>query len=102
MLLPRGEWVQTWDGAAVRGGGEVVVDAPLERVPVWVRAGSIVVTYPAAHVAEGLGDTPEGPSGRCARRCGAGPGSAAPSRAWPTGRGSAGATAAGSFPPGVR
>jgi hypothetical protein len=24
-----------------------------------VRAGSIVVTYPAAHVAAGLGDTPE-------------------------------------------
>ena len=33
--------------------------APLERIPVWVRAGSIVVTYPAAHVAAGLGDTPE-------------------------------------------
>ncbi len=60
VLLPRGEWVQTWDGEMVRGGAEVVVDAPLERVPVWVRAGSIVVTYPAAHVAEGLGDTPEG------------------------------------------
>jgi hypothetical protein len=28
----------------------------LERIPVWVRAGSIVVTYPADHVARGLGD----------------------------------------------
>ena len=46
-------------GRAVRGGGEVVVPAPLERIPVWVRAGSIVVTYPAAHVARGLGDVPE-------------------------------------------
>jgi len=36
------------------------VDAPLERIPVWVRSGSIVVTYPAEHVAEGLGDVPEG------------------------------------------
>jgi hypothetical protein len=26
---------------------------------VWVRAGSIVVTYPAEHVAAGLGDAPE-------------------------------------------
>jgi hypothetical protein len=26
---------------------------------VWVSAGSIVVTYPAEHVAGGLGDTPE-------------------------------------------
>ena len=36
-----------------------MVQAPLERIPVWVRAGSIVVTYPASHVARGLGDVPE-------------------------------------------
>jgi alpha-glucosidase (family GH31 glycosyl hydrolase) len=59
VVLPRGEWVQTWDGAVVRGGVEVPVAAPLDRIPVWVRSGSIVVTYPGAHVAEGLGDTPE-------------------------------------------
>ena len=29
------------------------------RIPVWVRPGSIVVTYPADHVAAGLGDVPE-------------------------------------------
>ena len=28
-------------------------------IPVWVRAGAIVVTYPAEHVAAGLGDRPE-------------------------------------------
>jgi hypothetical protein len=28
-------------------------------IPVWVRVGSIVVTYPAEHVSAGLGDTPE-------------------------------------------
>jgi hypothetical protein len=27
---------------------------------VWVRAGSIVVSYPASHVARGLGDVAEG------------------------------------------
>ena len=43
----------------VLGGWEVVVEAPLSRIPVWVRSGSIVVTYPAAHVARGLGDVPE-------------------------------------------
>ncbi len=57
--LPRGEWIETWSGRHVRGGGEVIVDAPLERIPVWVRAGSIVVTYPAWQVAAGLGDEPE-------------------------------------------
>ena len=59
VVLPRGEWIETWSGERVTGGSEIVVAAPLERIPVWVRAGSIVVTYPAAHVAAGLGDTPE-------------------------------------------
>jgi alpha-glucosidase (family GH31 glycosyl hydrolase) len=57
--LPRGEWVETWSGRRVRGGGEVVAPAPVEQIPVWVRAGSIIVTHPAEHVARGLGDMPE-------------------------------------------
>jgi len=59
VVLPAGDWIETWSGARVSGGQEVVVDAPLHRIPVWARAGSIVVTYPASHVAAGLGDTPE-------------------------------------------
>ncbi len=59
VALPRGEWIETWSGRTVPGGGEVVVDAPLERIPVWVRSGSIVVSHPAEHVASGLGDVPE-------------------------------------------
>ena len=59
VALPRGEWIETWTGDRVTGGGEHLVPAPLSRMPVWVRAGSIVVTYPAAHVARGLGDAPE-------------------------------------------
>jgi hypothetical protein len=31
-------------------------EVPLERIPVWMRAGSIIVTYPAWQVASGLGD----------------------------------------------
>lgn len=59
VVLPRGEWIETWSGERVRGGRELVVEAPLERVPVWVRAGSIVVTHPTDHVARGLGDMAE-------------------------------------------
>ena len=59
VALPRGDWIETWSGLRVSGGGEVLVAAPLERIPVWVRAGSIVVTYPAPDVARGLGDVPE-------------------------------------------
>jgi hypothetical protein len=54
--LPRGDWIETWSGRHVTGGGEVIVDAPLQRIPVWGPAGSLVITYPAGHVRDGLGD----------------------------------------------
>jgi alpha-glucosidase (family GH31 glycosyl hydrolase) len=59
VALPRGRWIEAWSGCEVEGGVEVVVETPLDLIPLWVRAGSIVVTYPAAHVARGLGDVPE-------------------------------------------
>jgi hypothetical protein len=57
--LPRGKWIDFWTGAPVVGGGSVVADAPLARIPVFVRAGSILVAYPPETVAGGLGDAPE-------------------------------------------
>jgi hypothetical protein len=59
VYLPRGEWIDAWTGEGVRGGHEVIATTPLERIPVWVRQGSIVATYPADHIASGLGDVPE-------------------------------------------
>jgi alpha-D-xyloside xylohydrolase len=59
VALPRGDWIDFWTGERQRGGGELLAAAPLDRIPVYVRSGSIVVTYPADHVAAGLGDTPE-------------------------------------------
>jgi alpha-glucosidase (family GH31 glycosyl hydrolase) len=59
VALPRGDWIEAWSGDRVRGGSEVIAPAPRDTIPVWVRSGSIVVTYPAEHVAAGLGDTPE-------------------------------------------
>ena len=57
--LPRGEWLDFWSGETMAGGRELVAAAPLDRIPLWVRRGAIVVTYPAEHVVAGLGDTPE-------------------------------------------
>jgi alpha-glucosidase (family GH31 glycosyl hydrolase) len=54
--LPRGDWIEAWSGREVAGGGEVMAPAPLERIPVWVRRGALIVTYPAEQVAAGLGD----------------------------------------------
>jgi hypothetical protein len=36
-----------------------VADAPLERIPVFVRSGSILASYPRGAVAGGLGDGTE-------------------------------------------
>ena len=60
VSLPRGRWIDLWTGERHTGGGEILAPAPLDRIPVYVRSGSILVTYPAEHVAAGLGDTPEG------------------------------------------
>ncbi len=57
--LPRGDWIDFWTHERVRGGRELMAAAPLGRIPVWVRSGSILVTHPAEHVAAGLGDHPE-------------------------------------------
>ena len=57
--LPRGEWIDLWTHEHVRGGGTVRAAAPLDRIPVWVRAGSIVVTHQIEHVRRGLGDADE-------------------------------------------
>jgi alpha-glucosidase (family GH31 glycosyl hydrolase) len=57
--LPAGEWIDFWTHGRVRGGRTVAVAAPLDTIPVWVRVGSIVPSYPADDVREGLGDSPE-------------------------------------------
>ena len=59
LALPRGRWIDFWTAERIEGGAEVVTAAPLGRIPVYVREGALVVTYPAEHVAAGLGDTPE-------------------------------------------
>ena len=59
VSLPGGKWIDFWTGERVRGGTEILAPAPLDRIPVHVRSGSIVVTYPAEHVDSGLGDASE-------------------------------------------
>ncbi len=54
--LPKGEWIDFWSGEPQSGGVEVTAVAPLDRIPIWVRRGAIIVTYPKEAVARGLGD----------------------------------------------
>ena len=42
VYLPAGEWVDYWTGKADAGGKVVVADAPVDTIPVWVRAGAVI------------------------------------------------------------
>ncbi|MFF9347633.1 glycoside hydrolase family 31 protein [Streptomyces sp. NPDC014734] len=42
VRLPRGRWYDTATGEAYEGPGQVLLDAPLSRVPVLARAGSVL------------------------------------------------------------
>ncbi|MFF0205462.1 glycoside hydrolase family 31 protein [Streptomyces sp. NPDC005017] len=42
VQLPRGRWYDTVTGRAYEGPGQVLVDAPLSRIPVLARAGSVL------------------------------------------------------------
>jgi alpha-glucosidase len=40
LYLPRGEWRDLWDGSISAGGQWIVVEAPINRIPVFVRANA--------------------------------------------------------------
>ena len=44
--LPEGDWVDYWSGARFTGPADLVVDAPLDRIPLYVRAGTILPKIP--------------------------------------------------------
>jgi alpha-D-xyloside xylohydrolase len=46
LYLPKAKWYDFWSGTAVEGGKAIDVAAPLERIPLFVRAGSIVPLGP--------------------------------------------------------
>jgi alpha-glucosidase (family GH31 glycosyl hydrolase) len=56
VYLPRGEWIDYWSGERFSGGRWIEAAAPLERIPLWVRSGSLLLTYPAETVVRGLGE----------------------------------------------
>jgi alpha-glucosidase (family GH31 glycosyl hydrolase) len=40
VYLPPGEWADLWSRETIAGGPIVTLDAPLDRIPVFVRAGT--------------------------------------------------------------
>jgi len=47
LYLPQSTWYDFWNGRAVNGGRSIDAEAPLDRLPLYVRAGSIVPMGPA-------------------------------------------------------
>ena len=46
VYLPEGQWVDYWTGTLVSGGKTIVVDAPLDVLPLFVRAGAMLPKIP--------------------------------------------------------
>jgi alpha-D-xyloside xylohydrolase len=46
VYLPAAKWYDFWSGTTLTGGQELEADAPLDRMPLFVRAGSIIPMAP--------------------------------------------------------
>ncbi|HEV8531936.1 MAG TPA: TIM-barrel domain-containing protein [Methylomirabilota bacterium] len=55
VYLPAGGWYDFWSGARYEGPGGITLDAPLDRLPLLVRAGAIV---PLGPVVQHTGERP--------------------------------------------
>ncbi len=58
LYLPAGQWFDFWTGVSVPGAQSIEAAAPLERVPLYVRAGSILPLGPSVEYAS---QRPEAP-----------------------------------------
>jgi alpha-glucosidase len=46
VYLPKGKWYDFWSNEVVDGGKEVLVATPLDIIPIFVKAGSVIPEYP--------------------------------------------------------
>ncbi len=58
VILPKGDWTNYWTGERSAGGTTIKVDPPLETLPVYVRAGTILPEQP---VVQNVDEMPKGP-----------------------------------------
>src|SRR6185437_6655988 len=46
VYLPKGKWFDFWTNVVIEGGKEVEVATPLETIPLFIKAGSVIPEYP--------------------------------------------------------
>ncbi|WP_241535947.1 TIM-barrel domain-containing protein [Indiicoccus explosivorum] len=52
VYLPEGEWVDYWEDTILEGGKHIIADAPLDRLPLFIKNGAIIVHGPVRRNAE--------------------------------------------------
>ena len=52
VYLPNGTWINFWTDDVVQGGKTITVATPLERMPLFVKAGSIIPTAAAMNYSD--------------------------------------------------
>ncbi|MGI5863627.1 MAG: TIM-barrel domain-containing protein [Myxococcales bacterium] len=58
VYLPRGRWADYWSGAILEGPARVEVEAPLERIPLFVREGALLPCCEPVDFSEQQADKP--------------------------------------------
>jgi alpha-glucosidase len=46
VYLPKGDWYHYWTHEKLKGGAEIVIDTPLDSMPIFVKAGSVIPESP--------------------------------------------------------
>jgi alpha-glucosidase len=46
VYLPKGTWYNFWTYEVAEGGQEVIVPTPLDTIPIFIKAGSVIPEYP--------------------------------------------------------
>lgn len=59
VYIPAGKWYDFWTGESVNGGSSINADAPLSKIPLHIRAGSIIPMGPEIQYATERADTIE-------------------------------------------
>lgn len=54
MFIPRGDWFNYWTDEVVHGGRECWVDADIESMPIFIKAGAIIPKYPVQQYVDEL------------------------------------------------
>ena len=59
VYLPKhADWIDFWTGKLFKGGSTITADAPIDHIPVFVRAGSIVPMSPVQQYSSEMPDAP--------------------------------------------